>query len=126
MTRTNERRAAGWLVGLVLLTLSACTTMDQNIVRMDEQVSPVTVGDSGEVPAAVLAAAMLRAGFSNDEILHEGTQVHDALATSGGAQVRSGDSVLALFAVHDGTLYVTSRTTGTFQLPIAPTSVASN
>ena len=55
MTRTNERRAAGWLVGLVLLTLSACTTMDQNVVRMDQQVTPVTVGDSGEVPAAVLA-----------------------------------------------------------------------
>ena len=93
--------------------------MDQNLVRMDEQVTPITVGDAGDVPAGVLAAAMIRAGFTSDQILRKGTDVHDALATSGGAQVRTGDSVLALFAVHQSMLYVTSRTTGTFQLSIS-------
>ncbi|HWA19453.1 MAG TPA: hypothetical protein VG757_10700 [Devosia sp.] len=103
----------------VALTLAACGAMDHNLTRMDEQVTPITVGDAAAIPADVLAAAMLRAGFTGDQILNRGVAVRDALATSGGAQVRTGDIVLALFSVHGNELYVTSRSRGTFHLAIS-------
>jgi hypothetical protein len=101
------------------LMLAGCSAMDHNLVRMEEQVTPITVGEAAAVPAPVLAAAMLKAGFTDDQILRKGVAVRDALATSGGAQVRTNDIVLARFSVHEGVLYVTSRTRGTFKMPLA-------
>src|SRR5205085_775621 len=60
------------LVLLVAMTLAACTAMDKNVVRMDEQVTAITVGEAAAVPAYVLAAAMLQAGFTEDQILQRG------------------------------------------------------
>jgi hypothetical protein len=120
MPAQPRRRAIAPGLALVLaLSLAGCTAMDKNVVRMEEQVTPITVGDAAAVPAYVLASAMLRAGFTEDQVLNRGVALRDALATSGGAQVRDSDLVLALFSVHDNVLYVTSRTGGTFQVPLA-------
>lgn len=100
------------------LMLASCSAMDHNLVRMEEQVTPIAVGDTAAVPAYVLASAMLRAGFTEDQVLRKGVAVRNALANSGGAQIRSSDYVQALFSVHGNELYVTSRTRGTFRLKI--------
>ena len=81
-------------------------------------VSAIVVGDATEVSAYDLAQAMLRAGFTRDQILKQGPAVRLALATSGGAQVRDGKVVGALFSVHENQLYVTSRSRGTFVQPL--------
>jgi hypothetical protein len=44
--------------------------------------------------------------------------VREALATSGGAQVRDEESILALFSVQNGLLYISSRERGTFTMRI--------
>jgi hypothetical protein len=81
---------------------------------VSEAVTAIPVGESASVSAYDLAEAMLRAGFSREQILKDGPGVRNALATSGGAQIRQGKFVAALFSVHSGRLFVTSRTRGTF------------
>jgi hypothetical protein len=103
---------------LVALSLGGCATMDRSMAIAEQTVTPVTVGDSADVPAYDLAEAMLRAGFTADQIVGEGPAIRHAIATSGGAQVRYDHVAEALFAVHGQDLYVTSRTRGTFTQPL--------
>jgi hypothetical protein len=110
-------RRAGLLV--LMLGLGGCVSADQSVVLATQAVSAITVGDASAVSADELATAMLQAGFSDESILRYGPDVHEALATSGGAQIREGKVVEALFAIHGNQLYVTSRTRGTFVVPIA-------
>jgi hypothetical protein len=111
-------KPAAWLrigaVAFAALTLSACASMDRSVALTEDVVVPFAVGDATDVPADALAEAMLRAGFTPEAVLAHGVAVHHALATSGGAQVRQNDMVEAMFAIHAGQLYVTSRTRGTF------------
>lgn len=110
---------------LLVLALAACTTVDENITRTTETVTSITVGEATEVSAFDLAEAMLRAGFTREQILQHGAAVRNALAKSGGAQVRDGKMVGALFSIHSGQLYVTSRSRGTFMQPLRPHVITS-
>ena len=100
--------------------LSGCVSPDDNLAKMSQPVANVVVGEAAEVSARDLAEAMLRAGFTREQILQHGPQVRRSLATSGGAQVRDGRAIGALFSVHGNHLYVTSRTRGTFVQPLTP------
>jgi len=86
---------------------------------------PITVGQVTAVKAYDLAAAMRRAGFSDEEIIQHGPVVRNALATSGGAQIRRGKEVSAVFSVFSEKLYVTSRTRGTFVQELGQTAPIS-
>ncbi len=103
------------LTSLVLATflLIGCA-MDNNLQRVNESVSPVAVGDPGEVGAMALARSMIRAGFTRNEILELGPGIRSSLARTGGAQARRKGEVVALFSHKDAKLYVTSGTSGTF------------
>jgi hypothetical protein len=108
-------------VALVLgagLALASCTLADPNVAMTQQAVTPVTAGEAADVSADDLVAAMLKAGFSREQILKDGPAVHESLATSGGAQIRDGKFVSALFSIHAGKLYVTSRTRGTFMVDL--------
>ena len=121
MHTSNRRRwrGVGPVAALVLLlALGGCGTIDRSVALSTEPVTAIVVGDPTAVSAEDLAAAMLRAGFTREEILRNGPAVHAALATSGGAQMREGQLVRALFAVHSDRLYVTSSTRGTFVQPL--------
>jgi hypothetical protein len=114
----NRRGFLGAAVIGATLALSGCASIDRSIALTKQSVIPITVGEVTAVSAHDLAEAMLRAGFSREQILRDGPAVRNALATSGGAQLRSGKLVEALFAVHGDRLYVTSRTRGTFVQPL--------
>lgn len=58
--------------------------------------------------------AMRRAGFTDGQIIRHGPAVRNSLATSGAAQVRGRQLVLAIFAVQGDRLYVSTREHGTF------------
>jgi hypothetical protein len=120
MPRPPLSRLGRLAAGLALLTLAACASVDNRSVRMTEEtILPFTGGEAADVPAAILADAMLRAGFTREEVLRHGPKLHTVLATSGSAQVRQARVVAAIFAVHADKLYVTSRTRGTFMTPLA-------
>jgi hypothetical protein len=101
-----------------VVIIAGCATTDSNIAMTKAPVSSIVVGEATEVSAYDLAQAMLRAGFTRDQILANGPSVRLALATSGGAQVRDGKVIGALFSVHENQLYVTSRSRGTFVQPL--------
>ncbi|MCG5527336.1 MULTISPECIES: hypothetical protein [Halorhodospira] len=129
MTRaqaSSRRRPRLLLLALlVVLGLSGCATTERGVAMSREAVTPITVGQATPVGADELAEAMLRAGFDRDQILDIGPAIRNALATSGGAQVRDDSSVEALFAVHSGRLYVTSRSRGNFIQELPGASAAN-
>ena len=100
-------------VFLLCLGVAACSA-DSSMRRVSEPVTSISVGEPGEVSAASLAQAMVRAGFTRDEILELGPGIRRSLATNGGAQARRDGRVLALFSYMQGRLYVTGANTGTF------------
>ena len=115
-------RPAPGLAGVLLLAtfIAGCSSsFDRSLALTDQTVIAIADGDATYVSPADMAEVMLQAGFSREEILKDGPQVGDAIATSGGAQVRKGSVVSALFAVHSGALIVTSLERGTFVRPLA-------
>jgi len=62
---------------------------------------------------------MRRAGFSDQQVIDLGTDVRNALASTGGAQVRVGRKVEALFAVDGQYLHGSSRRRGSFIYDLA-------
>lgn len=103
------------LVGMFLVAgaLAGCAS-DTSYRKANDNVSTVTVGDPGEISATALAKAMIRAGFSHDEILELGPGIRRGLSESGGAQARRNGEIVALFSHKGGKLYVTSGSSGTF------------
>ena len=105
--------------GFAAVLLSGCAgAISRSVLLTDQAVTPITNGSATRVSPDDLAQAMLRAGFTRDEILQYGPGVGEALATSGAAQVRRGKVVAALFAVNNGQLIVTSLDRGTFVQPL--------
>ena len=104
------RLSGGIIFSLVLASCSA----DDNVRRINEPVSSVEIGSPGEVSAMALARAMLRAGFTREEILDLGPSIRRSLAAGGGAQAERQGEIHALFSFKEGKLYVTSATAGTF------------
>lgn len=101
-------------LGLILI-LGACAG-DPNLQRLNEPVTSISVGEPGDVSAMSLAEAMLRVGFSNDEVLELGPGIRRALTRSGGAQASREGEIVALFSLREGKLYVTGTESGTFVL----------
>lgn len=120
MTRLTLRSLAPLAVvaSIGLTGLSGCTGLDHSIDLTEEAVTPIPAGDQAAVSAIDLAKAMLRAGFTNSQILQDGPRIQAALATSGGAQIRIGTIVSALFAVHGNSLFVASGTHGSFTIAL--------
>lgn len=110
-TRSN---CLGSVLLVILLLTSGCATVDSGVALSEQKVTPMATGEAADVQAEDLAVAMLRAGFSREDILKHGPVLRNALATSGSAQIRNSDSVSALFAIFGNQLYVTSRMRGTF------------
>ena len=126
----KQVRGHSRFVGVALiagsLALSGCAAIDRSVALTTESVVRFAVGDATAISAHDLAEAMLRAGFTREQILHDGPAVRNALGTSGGAQLRSGKLVEALFAVHGDRLYVTSRLRGTFVQPLRGLTRSAN
>ena len=107
------RQARAVLAVTALLALVACGS-DSNMSRMSDPVSPISVGEPGEISAMALADAMLRVGFTREEILEMGPGIRRSLNQNGGAQALRDGLIMALFSHREGMLYVTSATSGTF------------
>lgn len=108
------------LAVIAVFLLAGCTGLDHSIDLAEEAVTPIPAGDLSAVSAVDMVKAMLQAGFTDSQILEDGPKIQIALATVGGAQVRTGTLVVALFVVHDNSLFVASGTHGSFTLPLSP------
>jgi len=106
---------ASMIIGLLLLTvLAGCSGTDRAFDRATDEVNTIALGDPVDIDAMVLARAMLRAGFSHEEILDKGPGIRRSLASTGGAEARRSGTIVALFSHKEGELYVTGAQSGTF------------
>ena len=61
-----------------------------------------------------IVRVMRRAGFSDNQILEYGTELHDALSRSGAAQIKISKKLQAVFAINGDSVYISTRLRGNF------------
>jgi hypothetical protein len=59
-----------------------------------------------------IVRVMRRAGFSDNQILQHGEDLHIALAQYGAAQIKISKKLVAVFAINGDDIYISSRVTG--------------
>lgn len=93
---------------LLTVTLAGCANPRGGhvIAVPNRQVAGLSADDTVRV--------MRRAGLADRQILELGTELRNALASSGAANVRVGNKVEAIFAVDGDCLHASSRTRGSF------------
>ena len=93
----------------VLFAVAGCTdrTPKFGVVSVDNQ-------EVAALAAEDVVRVMLRAGFTNEQILELGTELRNELAFSGAVQINEEDKVQAILAVDSGYVYVSSRLRGSF------------
>jgi hypothetical protein len=97
-----------WLWAVLVPALAAgCSSWDARVVPLANQ-------DAAALEADDVVRVMQRAGFSDQQILDLGTDLRNALASGGAAQIRVGKKVEALFATDGHYLYASSRRGGSF------------
>jgi hypothetical protein len=102
------------LVLLLLLTLGmiGCSRRATGI-----QIIPLSSSSVLTLGTDNLVEIMRRAGFSDEQILEYGPDVHDGLAQSGAVQVRVNNRVEAVFAINrdrGDCVYISTRVRGNF------------
>ena len=78
------------------------------------QILPQTNREVADLSPDDVVQIMRRIGFTDAQILEMGTDMHDALRTSGGAQVVDGQENEALLRVSGMQVYIGSRSRGNF------------
>lgn len=109
-------RFFSWI--LAGLFLAACT--DTNVTRAYSGVVPITGAYTAHVSAEDIVQAMLRGGFTREEILDYGLAIRNALSMQGGAEVRRGGEVTAVLSLMDESLYMVSQRGGTYVRELIP------
>lgn len=105
-----------------MLSLSSCASVDSNVAMTTQPVTAIVSGEPTDIAADDLAEALVRAGFTPDFVIENGPSIRNALAASGGVQIRDKKVIAALMSVQAGKLYVTSRERGTFVQTLKSTS----
>lgn len=61
-----------------------------------------------------IVRVMRRAGFSDNQIMEHGTDLHSALSREGAAQIRINKNLEAVFAINGDAVYISTRLRGNF------------
>jgi len=102
----------GWL--LLLVSLSGCAHQAHQVMLAGAEATSLNNPDTANMTANDVVIVMRRAGFTDEQILELGTDMRNAIARTGAAQIRLGKRVEALFAVSGNYLYVSSYRRGSF------------
>jgi len=111
MKQNTYRVAIGGL--LIVLSFTALLGM-VGCSHTQAQVIPVSNREVAAMSAEDIVRVMLRAGFTDEQILQLGTDLRNEIALSGAAQINEGDKVQSILAVDSGYVYVSSRLRGSF------------
>ena len=104
----DRARIIGAFVLLAVLSAGVgCSQKQYETIRMpcDEAVA---------LTAMDVARVMHNAGFSYEQIYEQGTDLRNALAQQGASRIKKNGHTVAIFAVKDNAVYVSSRLTGSF------------
>jgi len=108
-------RNGGVIVASLLLTLlafgvvSCAAHRGLEVVPLHYEGQDVLILSSDDI-----VRVMRRAGFSDNQILEYGTDLHSALAHSGAAQIKIRRNLEAVFAINGDAVYISTRLRGNF------------
>jgi hypothetical protein len=106
-------RNGGVIVASLLLTLLAFGVVSCAAHRGLEVV-PLRYEDVLTLSSDDIVQVMRQAGFSNNQILEHGEDLHSALAHSGAAQIKMRRNLEAIFAINGDAVYISTRLRGNF------------
>ena len=109
----HESKNGGVIIMLLLIALLALGVVGCTQHKGFE-VIPASSRNVLALSADDIVQVMRRAGFSDNQILEIGTEVHDALLQSGGVYIKVNKKVEATFAVSDDDVYISTRLRGNF------------
>ncbi len=92
-------------------------SLDSDPIGM--QVVPRSNKDVADLSADDVVRVMQRVGFTDEQILHLGPDLHAALLKSGAAGIVIGKRTEAVFAVNGGHLFIRSRSGADFVYNLA-------
>ncbi len=106
-------RNGGVIVASLLLTLLAFGVVSCAAHRGLE-ILPLRNQNVLTLSSDDIVRVMRRAGFSDNQILGYGTELHSALAHSGAAQIKIRRNLEAVFAINGDAVYISTRLRGNF------------
>jgi hypothetical protein len=96
------------LLALLALGISGCTG------NRGFEIFPLNSQNVLTLSSDDVVRVMRRAGFSDNQILQYGEDLHLALSQYGAAQVKIGKKLQAVFAINGDAVYISSRATGNY------------
>jgi hypothetical protein len=100
------------LLPLLSLGFNGCAQPGESDTTFN--VIPIGSRDVAVLSSDDVVRVMRRAGFSDEQIVDLGTQVHNAILQSGAVEVKRGKVIEAIFAVNGKNLFITTRLRGNF------------
>jgi len=111
---SHKSRNSGVIIAASLMLALLAFGVGSCAYNRGIEVVPLRYKDVLTLSSDDIVRVMRRAGFSDEKILEHGTNLHDALAHSGAAQIRINRRLEAVFAINGDSVYISSRPRGNF------------
>ena len=112
ISRKTRISGSGVIIVSLLLALLAFGVV--SCAQRGFEVIPVNYEEVLTLSSDDIVRVMRRAGFSDNQILEYGTDLHDALSRSGAAQIKMSKKLQAVFAINGDSVYISTRLRGNF------------
>jgi len=112
ISRKTRISGSGVIIVSLLLALLAFGVV--SCAQRGFEVIPVSYQEVLTLSSDDIVRVMRRAGFSDNQILEYGTDLHDALSRSGAAQIKMSKKLQAVFAINGDSVYISTRLRGNF------------
>jgi len=112
ISRKTRISGSGVIIVSLLLALLAFGVV--SCAQKGFEVIPLSYQEVLTLSSDDIVRVMRRAGFSDNQILEYGTELHDALSRSGAAQIKMSKKLQAVFAINGDSVYISTRLRGNF------------
>jgi hypothetical protein len=112
ISRKTRISSSGVIMVSFLLALLAFGVV--SCAQRGFEVIPLSYQETLTLSSDDIVRVMRRAGFSDNQILEYGTDLHDALSRSGAAQIKMSKKLQAVFAINGDSVYISTRLRGNF------------
>ena len=111
---SRKKRISGSGVIIVSLLLALLAFGVVSCAQRGFEIIPLNHQEVLTLSSDDIVRVMRRAGFSDNQILEYGTDLHDALSRSGAAQIKINKRLQAVFAINGDSVYISTRLRGNF------------
>jgi len=112
ISRKTRISGSGVIIVSLLLALLAFGVV--SCAQKGFEVIPLNHQEVLTLSSDEIVRVMRQAGFSDNQILEYGTDLHDALSRSGAAQIKMSKKLQAVFAINGDSVYISTRLRGNF------------